>query len=109
MRKRFLASYVRAMLDRFLAVVLLGPRQCGKTTLALSLGHTYYDLESEAERTRLDAEWPVIEKARQLVIFDEAQEHPPLFSRLRGTIDRDRRRQGRFLLLGSVSPALMKN
>jgi len=109
MRRRKLAPHVRALLRRFPAVALLGPRQCGKTTLARSLGGAYYDLESDADRTRLDAEWPAMEAGREMVVLDEAQEHPSLFPRLRGTIDRDRRRNGRFLLLGSVSPDLMKS
>jgi len=104
-----LAGTVRGFLRRFPAVAIVGPRQSGKTTLAKTLGWNYYDLEDEGERTRLDAEWDATARSRPLVIFDEAQSHPPVFSRLRGAIDSDRRRNGRFLLLGSVSPALMRN
>ena len=104
-----LATTVRGLLGRFPAVAIVGPRQSGKTTLAKSLGRTYYDLEDEGERTRLDVEWDAVVRSRSLVIFDEAQSHPILFSRLRGAIDSDRRRNGRYLLLGSVSPGLMRN
>jgi len=89
------------------AVALVGPRQSGKTTLACSLSRTYYDLEQESERLRLDLEWEGAVRGDDLVILDEAQAWPAIFPRLRGAIDADRRRNGRFLLLGSVSPALM--
>ncbi len=88
-------------------MALVGPRQAGKTTLAKSLGSAYYDLEQEPDRLRLDLEWGRVEESHSLVVLDEAQAHPAAFPRLRGAIDRNRKRNGRFLLLGSVSPALM--
>jgi len=93
------------------AVGLLGPRQCGKTTLAQSLGgegEGYFDLEQPNERLRLDIEWERLVGGKQLIILDEAQAWPEVFPRLRGAIDQDRKRNGRFLILGSVAPALMK-
>ncbi len=95
-------------LKSYPAVALVGPRQSGKTTLARSLSTAYFDLEQEAERLRLDVEWPSLIKTQKLVVFDEAQMYPTLFPRLRGAIDADRRWNGRFLLLGSVAPALMQ-
>ena len=89
------------------AVALIGPRQSGKTTLAKSLGGVYFDLEQESERLRLDLEWERLTAGKELLILDEAQSWPEVFNRLRGAIDADRKRKGRFLLLGSVSPALM--
>jgi len=89
------------------AVALVGPRQCGKTTLARSIGGRYFDLEQESDRLRLDLEWDTLVAGPDLVILDEAQSWPDVFSRLRGAIDQDRKRMGRFLLLGSVSPSLM--
>jgi hypothetical protein len=89
------------------AVALTGPRQCGKTTLAGSLTGVYFDLEQESERLRLDLDWDRLIGGKELVILDEAQFWPAVFRRLRGAIDRDRKRKGRFLLLGSVSPSLM--
>ena len=89
------------------AVALVGPRQCGKTTLARSLGGRYYDLEQETDRLRLDLEWADVANSDSLVILDEVQESPEVFALLRGAIDADRRRNRRFLLLGSVAPALM--
>jgi len=94
-------------LGAYPAVALVGPRQCGKTTLARSLGGRYYDLEQEPDRLRLDIEWAEVAASDTLVILDEAQAAPDVFARLRGTIDADRRRNGRFLLLGSVAPSLM--
>lgn len=89
------------------AATLIGPRQCGKTTLAKSLGGVYFDLEQESDRARLEYEWDRLMKGKELLIFDEAQTLPIVFNRLRGDIDADRKRMGRFLLLGSVSPVLM--
>lgn len=89
------------------AVAVVGPRQCGKTTLARSLDSTYFDLEQESERLRLDLHWEAVLASGKLVVLDEAQSWPEVFPRLRGAIDGDRKRNGRFLLLGSVSPALM--
>jgi len=98
---------VERKLAKMPAVGLLGPRQCGKTTLAKMLGTKYFDLELETSRTRLDIEWDALMSSEDLVVFDEAQMWPAVFSRLRSAIDQDRGRNGRFLLLGSVSPELM--
>lgn len=88
-------------------MVLVGPRQCGKTTLARKLGRHYFDLEQLEDRTRLDIEWDALTHGNELVVLDEAQAFPPVFRRLRGAIDARRKRAGRFLLLGSVGPELM--
>ena len=106
MLKRQLVPELRRRLARYPAVALVGPRQCGKTTLAQALGGAYYDLEQESERLRLDLEWATRTTGRQRIILDEAQAWPDVFARVRGAIDQDRKRQGRFLLLGSVAPAL---
>ena len=100
------------------AVVLLGPRQVGKTTLALQLadqwpgGSTYLDLERPADRLRLDdADAFLRAQGRKLVILDEIHRMPGLFEVLRGIIDERRRtgqRFGHFLLLGSASLDLMQ-
>jgi predicted AAA+ superfamily ATPase len=107
MIRRQIESLVQQRLGQYPAVALVGPRQCGKTTLAQMIGGLYFDLEQEPERLKVDLEWDSLEQCRELVILDEAQSWPELFPRLRGTVDRDRKRTGRFLLLGSVSPSLM--
>lgn len=105
---RLLTPVLRDRLSANPAVALVGPRQVGKTTLAQSLAARYYDLEQEGDRLRLDLEWDALDDEHGLVVLDEAQAWPEVFSRLRGTIDRHRARKGRFLILGSVSPALMR-
>ena len=102
-------SLLHRRLGAYPAVALVGPRQCGKTTLARSLGARYYDMELESDRLRLDLEWAEMAAGEELVVIDEAQAAPEIFPRLRSTIDADRRRHGRFLLLGSISPSLMRN
>lgn len=102
---------LQVVLDRlkaYPAVSLTGPRQCGKTTLAKAVGGAYFDLEQPSDRLRLDLAWEDLAAGKELVILDEAQSWPEIFPRLRGTIDGDRKRHGRFLLLGSVAPSLME-
>lgn len=97
------------------AVVLLGPRQSGKTTLAHAIAEerpaVYLDLESEADRARLaEPELYFADHSGELVILDEVQRMPGLFEALRGIIDRGRREgrgTGRFLLLGSAGIELL--
>ena len=107
MIKRVHAALVTSRLRESPAVALVGPRQSGKTTLARVIGGRTYDLEQPGDRTRLDVQWDEIVSGRELVILDEAQAWPEVFPRLRAAVDADRKRNGRFLLLGSVSPALM--
>src|ERR1039457_323877 len=98
------------------AVVLLGPRQVGKTTLALEVGKTfdalYLDLESEQDLAKLDQpELYLADHQDRLVILDEVHRVPGLFPVLRGLIDKGRRtgrHTGRYLLLGSASLDLLK-
>lgn len=95
------------------AVAIIGPRQIGKTTLAREVSAfpgppLYLDLKSEADRAKLQsAELYLAAHSDRLVIIDEIQRDPELFPLLRSLIDRDRR-NGRFLLLGSASPVLLK-
>lgn len=115
MIRRKLAPEVSALLRESPAVVLTGPRQVGKTTLALAIAEdrlaTYLDLESEADRARLaEPELYFADHADDLLILDEIQRLPGLFETLRGVIDRGRREgrgDGRFLLLGSASLDLL--
>ena len=109
MIKRLLSGLLRERLKRFPAVALLGPRQAGKTTLAKTFSALYYDLEQQEEQLRLDLTWNSIVQSKQLIVLDEAQAMPGIFPRIRGIIDSNRKHHGRFLLLGSVAPALVKN
>ena len=109
MIRRLAKDSIRRALGNYPAVTLVGGRQCGKTTLAKSLKGRYFDLELEADRIRLDIEWDELASGRELVILDEAQGAPDVFPRLRRAIDAHRQRNGRFLTLGSVSPALMRS
>ncbi len=107
MIERDLKHLVKKLLSEYPALALVGARQSGKTTLARSFDGTYFDLEQDADRLRLDLKWKALTEDDRLIILDEAQSWPEIFPRLRGTIDSDRKRAGRFLLLGSVSPSLM--
>lgn len=104
---RRIKTLLNSRLAAYPAVALVGPRQCGKTTLARDLGGRLFDLEQETDRLAVDLAWPDLVAGQDLVILDEAQTWPAIFPRLRQAIDHDRGRAGRFLLLGSVSPELM--
>ena len=113
---RRLQAQLCSLLAEYPAVVLLGPRQVGKTTLALEIAEmmdsVYLDLESTADRAKLsDVELYLRDHEDRLVIFDEVHRVPDLFRSLRGLIDRGRRkgkRAGRFLPLGSASMDLLR-
>lgn len=100
-------------LAQFPAVALLGPRQAGKTTLAQAIARRfprslYLDLERHADLAKLaDADLFLSRLADRLVVLDEIQRLPELFPLLRSLIDRARH-PARFLLLGSASPALLR-
>lgn len=116
MLPRRLSTRLNHLLGHSPAVVLLGPRQVGKTTLALEIGEKrpsiYLDLEEEADRNKLsDPVRYFADHESELVILDEVHRLPELFQRLRGVIDRGRRHgkpNGQFLLLGSAAMDLLK-
>lgn len=109
-------SQIEVALARQAAVALIGPRQVGKTTLALEIAKgrpsVYLDLEALADREKLSD--PVLflgRHADKLVILDEIHRMPALFEALRGIIDTGRRaghRTGRFLILGSAAIDLLR-
>lgn len=105
---RLAESTIRASLELFPGVGLVGPRQCGKTTLAKIFSSKYFDLEQLEDQNRLVFQWDSLVQSKDLIILDEAQSFPEIFPKLRGAIDQDRKRMGRFLILGSVSPSIMK-
>lgn len=117
MYKRFEQQRLAQLLDQFAAVVLLGPRQTGKTTLAFAQKQSqpnalYLDLELPSSQRQLDdPEAFFMAHPKQLVILDEVQRMPGVFSILRGVIDQRRREgesSGQFLLLGSASGVLLQ-
>jgi uncharacterized protein len=111
-----MANRLDQMLHQSPAVVLLGPRQVGKTTLALEIGQLrrsiYLDLENDEDRAKLSSPARYFEDHQdELVILDEVHRVPELFQQLRGVIDQGRRsgrENGRFLLLGSAAMDLLK-
>ena len=116
MKSRLAQQQLTNLLTQFPAVVLLGPRQAGKTTLALAeaerRGDAFYlDLElPSAQRQMDDPEAFLLAHQGRLVVLDEVQRLPELFAVLRGVIDIRRRSgeaTGQFLLLGSASGVLL--
>ncbi len=116
MIRRRLTRELEVALAESAVVALLGPRQVGKTTLALEVSRdrpsVYLDLESEGDRAKLgEPELYLPQHEDELVILDEIQLVPQLFQSLRGLIDAGRRRgkgRGRFLVLGSASIDLLR-
>jgi uncharacterized protein len=99
---------IRTGLARSPIVALLGPRQCGKTTLARMLeAEHYFDLESEPDLRRLANPEMVLGATEGLVVLDEIQRMPQLFEVLRVLADRPGNRS-RYLILGSASPLLVR-
>lgn len=116
MIKRTISQKVVQALDRQAAAALIGPRQVGKTTLALDIAASreavYLDLEAIEDREKLKNPALFLGKnEKKLVILDEIHRMPELFQALRGLIDQGRRkgmRTGRFLILGSASIDLLR-
>ena len=110
LRSDFLRQLERAT-SRSPVTALLGPRQCGKTTLArqfaASRQSTFFDLESERDVRRLANPELVLESLDGLVVMDEIQRMPQLFNTLRVLVDRAEGTR-RFLILGSASPHLVR-
>lgn len=104
-------SRIRRGLRRQRVVVLTGPRQCGKTTLARQIlpqdAPGYFDLEDPASLTRLAEPMTALAGLRGVVVIDEIQKRPDLFPILRVLADR-RPLRARFLILGSASPELLR-
>ena len=113
---RIASHDVESALERQAAAALIGPRQVGKTTLALEIGRArgalYLDLEDRADRDKLAEPALFLDRFEdRLVILDEIHRAPDLFQSLRAAIDRGRRAgkgKGRFLVLGSASIDLLR-
>jgi len=112
MWSRLATARLLQLWKQFPAVLLLGARQVGKTTVARETFPEipYCDLEEPALR-QLFTDQPTFQaesRARPSLILDEAQSVPDVFASLRGLIDKQRSKRGRFLLLGSAQPALVR-
>jgi predicted AAA+ superfamily ATPase len=116
MIKRFKINEIGDLLKQFPVVAIIGPRQCGKTTLTkmevLKLKKTglYFDLESPKDASKFhDAEFFLesISSDVECIVIDEVQRMPELFSILRSLIDQNKQK-GKYVLLGSASPELVK-
>lgn len=111
--KRNVIGELKEHLDIFPVTGIIGPRQVGKTTLAKSIVEgehfLYLDLERISDREKLqgDPTFFLSQFQDRCVILDEIQFMPELFSELRGLVDEDRR-PGRFIVLGSASPDLIR-
>lgn len=115
MIQRQISAQLPQLMKQFPAVGIIGPRQCGKTTVAKlfqkqsAKNCVYFDLESPADLRKFsDPELFLKQHENQCVIIDEVQRLPELFPLLRHLID-SKKRPGRFLLLGSASPDMIKN
>jgi predicted AAA+ superfamily ATPase len=110
-KRENLVRQVRSALRRSRAVALIGPRQCGKTTLARQLvsaeSPNYLDLEDPSSIVRLDEPMTALRSLKGLVVIDEVQRRPDLFPVLRVLADR-KPLPARFLVLGSASPELLR-
>lgn len=113
---RRLEFRIKDALQRSPSVALIGPRQVGKTTIALNLSETrpsiYLDLENRTDLQKVrDIEAFHAENNDKLIILDEVQRLPEIFTSLRGIIDKERRKgnkTGQFLFLGSASIDLLQ-
>jgi len=110
----FWINRLQTSLGRSRVVALLGPRQCGKTTLARTLmgmaagtSAHYFDLEEPATLAILDEPMTALRPLAGLVVIDEVQRRPDLFPILRVLADRTPL-PARFLILGSASPGLLR-
>src|ERR1700722_9186218 len=114
--KRRLEHIIEEILKRSPSVALMGPRQVGKTTIALNISETtpsiYLDLESRIDLEKVrDINAFHDDNVSKLIILDEVQRLPEVFTQLRGIIDKERRKgnkAGQFLFLGSASIDLLK-
>jgi uncharacterized protein len=114
MFSRNLETHIAQLLKVTPAVAILGPRQVGKTTLAKQLAKSikkesiYIDLEKQKDRVQLnDIDTFLSDNQKACIIIDEVQTMPEVFTALRPAID-EYRKPGRFILLGSASPSLVK-
>ena len=110
--KRNVEQKIHQLLSFFPVVLIVGPRQVGKTTLAKKCvpSWEYYDLEKGKDFDYITRDIDFFfQEHKDHLIIDEAQEYPQLFKELRSVVDNDRQKKGRFLLTGSSSPDLLQS
>ena len=110
--KRQFSLLIKEYLAYFPCVAVIGPRQCGKTTIVKNgrQNWKFFDLEKTSDYDQIEADPDLFLRLNSdRVIIDEAQLLPDLFQALRVAIDSSRQKTGRFLITGSSSPALLKN
>jgi hypothetical protein len=112
LQRPYTLNHLQTAIGRSPVTALLGPRQCGKTTLARQLAEhqnaTFFDIESVPDRRRLQNPEFVLGSLIGLVVLDEIQQMPELFQVLRILVDRPQN-LARFLILGSASPEIIKS
>lgn len=112
MYPRLAVERLHRLVRQFPAVLILGPRQVGKTTLARLAFPALPRLDCEepltADLLRHETRQAIAARERGGLVLDEAQAVPEVFAALRGLIDADRRRNGRFIVLGSAQPGLVR-
>lgn len=110
-KKRLLSHKIKTLMGMFPTVAVIGPRQCGKSTLVRSVypDWKYYDLERPDDYQLITSD-PLgfFSRQQEKTIIDEAQQFPDMFKVLRSVIDQDRKACGRFLLTGSSSPDIVR-
>lgn len=110
-KREKLVNRISDALDRSRVVALIGPRQCGKTTIARQFvsakSINYFDLEDPQALARLDQPMIVLQDLTGTIVIDEIQRRPELFPVLRVLADRDPN-HAKFLILGSASPELLR-
>ena len=111
--KRILEGEIRRSIENVPVTAIIGPRQCGKSTLArhitAEMGNTVFlDLEKPSDLAKLDnPEWYLASQSHNLIVLDEIQRKPDLFPLIRSLAD-EWNQNGKFLILGSASPELLK-
>ena len=110
-KRPIFSQAVNLLIEKSPVVSLLGPRQCGKTTLARHIASQkesdYFDLENPLDIARLANPVLALERAKGLIVIDEIQRKPEIFEVLRVLVDRPEN-QAIFLVLGSAAPRLIK-
>ncbi|WP_198264914.1 AAA family ATPase [sulfur-oxidizing endosymbiont of Gigantopelta aegis] len=110
-KNRFLEDKINQLLVFFPVVTIIGARQSGKSTLAKKMrpDWKYYDLEQPDDYQLITSDpLAFFSMNEEHIIIDEAQQYPELFKVLRGVIDSNRKRKGRFIITGSSSPEIVK-